>query len=57
MKAKLYDHRYNVIDTVDCNDIDHIINSCYGDDTILVCMRNHDRKLCFDFVFMMEGEE
>lgn len=57
MKAKLYDHRDNVIEIVDCNDIDRITHSCYGDGSMFVYMRNHDRKLCWDFVFMMEGEE
>lgn len=57
MKAKLYNHRDNVIEIVDCNDIDRITHSCYGDGSMFVYMRNHDRKLCWDFVFMMEGEE
>ena len=56
MKAKLYDTN-NVIKIVDCNDIEHIDNPCYGDDVISVHMRNHECFLCDDFAFMLEGEQ
>ena len=55
LKAKLYD-RNNVKEIIDCNDIDHIDNPCYeGDNVIAIHMRDHTRKLCDDFVFMLEG--
>lgn len=55
MKVKLYNFG-EVIEVVDCNDIDHIDNPCYFDDVICVHLRNHETRLCNDLVFLTEEE-
>lgn len=55
MKVKLYNFGV-VTEVIDCNDIDHVDNPCYFDDVVRVHLRNHETKLCDDFVFLTEEE-